>query len=252
MVKWLVLFLYLFIVLGMVNSKREATPCRAIQTTILDSVSIHFVSEKDMSDLILNKYGKILGTQISHVNSGKIEKLAKTNPFVAHAEVYKDIEGTLHLNINQRHPVARILRPHAPDAYLDRDGILLKAPEGKPVYTLIISGYTKLKSNMINQSVKKLPTGHPLSGAYRIATFIDSASFWKNQIEQLYIDHNSEFWMTPRAGAHRILLGSPDHYRWKFKKLHLLYTHGLNNLGWNQYEIINLKYSNQVVCVKRK
>jgi len=250
--KWLLLVLYLFITLGMVNAKKQTLPCRAIETQIIDSLSVHFITEKEMTDMILNRYGKILGSPISRVVSGKIEKLISQNPFVARAEVYKDIEGVLHLRILQRHPVARIIRNSKPDVYLDRDGILLKSNQGKPVYVLVVSGYTRLRNNMLNKPVTSLPGNHPLQGVYRIAAFIDSTDFWKNQIEQIYINRDGEFWLTPRAGAHRIQFGNADNYKWKFRKLYLLYTYGLNNIGWNQYETINLKYSNQVVCEKRK
>jgi cell division protein FtsQ len=251
--RWMVLALYLFIVLGMVNARKESLPCRAIETHVLDSLSVHFVTGREITDMLLTRYGKILGSPIDRVNTGKIEDLTESNPFVAHAEGYKDIDGILHLAVIQRHPVARIIRRNAPDAYLDKDGILLETTgKNKPVYTLIISGNTNLEGNMMNKSVSELPVTNPIRTLYPITLFIDSSAFWKDQIEQIYIDRHNELWMAPRVGAHRILFGDAAHFRWKFRKLFLLYTYGLNNIGWNQYEEINLKYSNQIVCVKRK
>ena len=37
----------------------------------------------------------------------------------------------------------------------------------------------------------------------------------------------------------------------RLENLRLLYDQGLSTVGWNQFEIINLKYENQVVCTKR-
>ncbi len=36
----------------------------------------------------------------------------------------------------------------------------------------------------------------------------------------------------------------------KFRKLKILYNEGLKYEGWNNYEKINLKYKNQVICTK--
>jgi cell division protein FtsQ len=37
----------------------------------------------------------------------------------------------------------------------------------------------------------------------------------------------------------------------KFQNLESLYINGLNAVGWNKYETINLKYKGQVICTKR-
>jgi len=55
----------------------------------------------------------------------------------------------------------------------------------------------------------------------------------------------------PRVGAHMIMLGSLENYRGKLHKLMVLYREGFSRVGWNQYEWINLKYKDQVICTKK-
>ena len=62
---------------------------------------------------------------------------------------------------------------------------------------------------------------------------------------------NKEIELIPRVGNHIILLGSEEEMEAKFEKLMLFYKKGVQQTGWNQYSIINLKYKNQLVCVKR-
>jgi cell division protein FtsQ len=57
--------------------------------------------------------------------------------------------------------------------------------------------------------------------------------------------------LIPRVGAHIIKFGKFDHHLIKFRKLKAFYTEGLNHIGWNDYEIINLKYANQIICKKK-
>ena len=49
----------------------------------------------------------------------------------------------------------------------------------------------------------------------------------------------------------RVAIGDGSRLRQKFFKLETLYREGFRQKGWNQYEIINLKYHNQVICTKR-
>ena len=51
--------------------------------------------------------------------------------------------------------------------------------------------------------------------------------------------------------ARAILLGSVELLEKKMEKLMLFYTKGVSQTGWNNYQLINLKYKNQIVCVKR-
>ncbi len=60
-----------------------------------------------------------------------------------------------------------------------------------------------------------------------------------------------EYELIPRVGAHQILLGSMDQWEKKLRNLELLYEQGLSKYGWNTYQTISLKYTNQVICTKR-
>jgi len=51
-------------------------------------------------------------------------------------------------------------------------------------------------------------------------------------------------------GDHVILLGSAEELGDKFSRLLAFYKFGLNKIGWNKYNFINIKYKNQVVCSK--
>jgi len=53
-------------------------------------------------------------------------------------------------------------------------------------------------------------------------------------------------------GDHIILIDNPlDNLELKLENLRLFYTEGLNNVGWDRYDIINISYDNQVVCTKK-
>ena len=89
-----------------------------------------------------------------------------------------------------------------------------------------------------------------LASLFRVAIYISNDPFFKAQIEQIYVDPDGEIELIPAVGSHVILFGRADDLDDKFSKLYAFYKYGLNKIGWNKYDIINIKYKNQVVCSK--
>ena len=89
-----------------------------------------------------------------------------------------------------------------------------------------------------------------VNNLYKLSTFITKDKFLKAQIEQIYVEPNGEFELIPRVGSHTILMGTADNLEDKFERLFVFYRIGLNKTGWSRYNIINIKFKNQVVCSK--
>ena len=65
------------------------------------------------------------------------------------------------------------------------------------------------------------------------------------------MNEDEEMELVPRVGNHTILFGDEKEMDEKFSKLFLFYKEGLSKQGWNKYNVINLKYKDQVVCTKK-
>ena len=85
---------------------------------------------------------------------------------------------------------------------------------------------------------------------YKLSTYITEDKFLKSQIEQIYVDPNGEFELIPRIGNHIILVGGAENLEDKFERLFVFYKYGLSKTGWSKYNIINIKFKNQIVCSK--
>ena len=77
------------------------------------------------------------------------------------------------------------------------------------------------------------------------ATWVDS------QDDHIYGNKKGEFEIVNRVGGQLVIIENMDNLEKKFKKLKALYTGSFNQIGWNKYSIINLKFKNQVVCTKK-
>jgi cell division protein FtsQ len=57
-----------------------------------------------------------------------------------------------------------------------------------------------------------------------------------------------ELRFVPRSGNFVVDLGEPSGYDTKLSNLYRFYNKGLDNIGWDKYRSISLRYEGQVVC----
>ena len=85
-------------------------------------------------------------------------------------------------------------------------------------------------------------------------SWLEEESFWGAEIVQIVAETTPsgalELELVPRSGKFTILFGRLESVEEKFDKLMHFYKDGLNNIGWDCYSTINVKYDGQVVCSK--
>ncbi len=246
--------MYLLLVLGFVKDAHDGVLCNGIEVVINDSLEQHFINESDIRNLIRLEFPKVAGVPLSGLDAGKMEENLSEMPVIKRAQVYKTVEGRLVIEVSQRTPVVRIEdRDHHP-YFLDREGNVIPARAGYAPHVLLVNGDIdgrfRKQQNVLNNG--ESPEGESIMNEIvALANFIAEDPFWDAQIVQVYVNRDKEFEMIPRVGAQVILFGDASRLSQKFFKLETLYREGFRQKGWNQYEIINLKYNNQVICTKK-
>ena len=86
----------------------------------------------------------------------------------------------------------------------------------------------------------------------KIADFLNASDKWSKEIQQIYINQNGQIEFVPLTGEHKIIIGEPENLAEKLSRLEIFYKQGLDKAGWNKYSNIDLSYSNQIVCIKKK
>jgi cell division protein FtsQ len=206
----------------------------------------------------LNKrFNTPISQKIKDIDTYQIEKALNEHQAVEKADVYISIDGKLIIDLTQRKAILRVFSKNK-SFYIDNKGKIMPVSEKYTAHVPVATGeinldlpsllkFTNLKGELIDSAlIPKL-----YFDLYYLSSFIDSNPFWKAQIEQVYVDKQSEFELIPRVGNHTIVLGGVYNLQQKFDKLMQFYTKGLSKTGWNEYRTINLKYKDQVVCTKR-
>jgi cell division protein FtsQ len=161
----------------------------------------------------------------------------------------------LSIKVHQRTPVVRVIAYNGAGYYMDKDGYIMPASRKFTPYLLVANGSffvgDQFKRSACLDSIADKNFYRPWFELLELAHFINASTFWSSQIVQLYLNTNQDFEIIPRVGAHQIILGRAEGYETKFSNLEILYDEGLKKEGWNNYQKIDLRFKNQVICTKR-
>lgn len=241
---WLISLSGLIVLMSFISEKTNETTCKRVKVDI--SGHQRYIERWEVNRLLTKGEGSLIGKPLNTLNIHRIENRLKSNPFIEHAKVYADIDGTIWVQIKQREPMLHLFNVFNQDFYLDRNGLKMPVSTVFTANVLAANGYImETFSNKVDTIKTQL-----VKDLFKVASFIEKDTLWSQQIEQLYINTNSDIELTPRVGNHKIILGSADSLETKLKNLLVFYKKALPKFGWNTYKTINLKYSNQIVCVK--
>ncbi len=249
----LVPVLYLAALPVFLASSSSERLCGGIEIVIKDSSYYHFVTRKQLLNIVVGSPGQILGHPVREISPAEIERKIKVLREIKDAEVYMTIDGTMHVTVDQRDPVMRVIPANGGDYFIDNEGIVIRKRNLYTPRLHIVGGNVNITSAMLagksilDTSIKNTI----LRDIYHLVEYINDDNFWSAQIDQIYVDNYNEIDLIPRAGNQVIHLGTTDNFKGKLRNLEAFYDSVLPEVGWNRYSVINLEYKDQIVCKRR-
>lgn len=255
---WLAILAYLLLVPGFMWERYREVICEEVDVRISGNPAASFVNQDEIMKIVRNGNWKLLGYPLSSINTRGIEEKVNIQPFVKNTDIFRTAGGRLVIGVEQRVPVLRIVDKNGEDYYVDSEGVILPVSSRYTSHVLVAGGniprIQEIRSafSVIGNEDGDNNGDHGImEDLFTLASFIDSDNFWRSQIVQLYVVNGNEFELIPRVGAHIIKFGDISGYELKFRKLRALYEYGMPHKGWNNYEVINIKFANQVICTRR-
>jgi len=224
---------YLFFAVYFLQGEKQNIPCTNLIIVIKDSLDRQFLSQNDIISFLKTAQLYPVGKPLNSINTYAIEQKIAANEMVSTASAYKTPSGSIKIEITQKMPVLRVFTSRE-NYYVDDMGRVMPASYQHAVYLPIASG--------------NIEKSFATTEIYKFALFLHKNEFWNNQIEQIYVHPNKEVELVPRIGNHRIILGDFEDFEEKMNNLRLFYEQAIPKMGWEKYEIINLKYKKQIVC----
>jgi len=235
----------LFFLIGFVEKKQADKIIKRVLVSIDHQHDNYFIDEKEaMLLLTLNDQKSVIGERYQDIDLKVLEGRVKAHKFVEDAQVYKDLKGNMMVDIKQRRPIARVVQPWGPHAYIGSNGDVLPVSEKFTARVVLISGdraFVRITDSAYMHSEEGI-------GLMNILTTIDTDPFWKAQIAQIDMNRNGELVLYPQVGAESLDFGKPFDVETKFKRLKVFYKKIQPAKGFNKYKLVNVKYKDQIIC----
>ena len=229
------LFVYLIIVLTFVSAKLGEVKCKGVQVVVDDTGENAFIDEDDVLQLIKRNYGELKNVNVVDIDKDSMECVLVRNSVIKSAQVYYSLDGYFHVEITQRKPVLRVMSGEG--YYVDEDGKVM--PLSRKYTSRVVVATGNISRNFA------------CNGLYPFVMGLKNDGFWDALIEQIVVANGNEVILIPKVGNFRIVVGELENVEKKMENLRLFLQEGIALKGWNVYKEINLKFENQIVCIKR-
>ncbi|KAF0238911.1 MAG: hypothetical protein FD181_634 [Prolixibacteraceae bacterium] len=239
---FLVLIIFIVGTLAFTSIESKNIICTDIQVVFNKNDVINIDKER-LVRLVKSADNKVLSKTLSEINAEIIEEEIEKLPAILKADVYKLMvnengayKGTLVVKVKHREPVLRVITSSA-SYYLDKFGMKIPASTNYATNVMVATGSVS-ETFAVEQLLPFI-------------LYVEDNDFWKAQIQQIYVDNDGDVLLSPLVGGHIIELGDITNYRWKLHIMSAFYKQVLAKNNWDKYEMVSLKYNNQVVA-KRK
>ncbi len=246
--------LALVVVVFMSLGKFHNTICHDVQIHVEDSAEVNFINANIVRDMIHKKVVGIEGYKMDSINTYVLDSTLRRCAYIRKASIYKSISGVLHIDIQQRKPMLMVLGDKQ-NFYIDNDAVVFPVGKDDACKCIVVNGYVKDKYDFSDGNVYSVNAhgdDSQTSDLFKLARLIMEDDFWRDQVEQIYINQLGEYELVPMVGSHLLAIGTIDNYDKKMYTLKQFYLKAMPKLGWNTYERISAKYNGQLVCTRRK
>ena len=219
--------------------------CNKIAVHICNSHPQNFISEGEVADMVRRD---VIGTKLGDINTFELENKLCSSSAICKAEAYMQGPATLVIEVTQRNPVARFQTSEG-GFYCDSSGYILPLL-GKVILDLpVVSGNLPIK-------VSSRSGGYPEQGRdwlrqmLTLTETIRKNSYWSREIEQIWVESNSDVLLYTGSGNEKYILGSLDDIDGKLSKM-AGYQRTIRPMADKEnkhYKTVNLKYKDQIIC----
>lgn len=216
---------------------------------VLKSVAIHYnnckkyhsVEEREILDLaITNRNIDIQHTPASRLDIHAMEKTIMANPWIANAQVFIDNERILHMYVTQRIPVVRVFQQNGSSYYMDTTMSIIPLSSNYIYYSTVVANVPPVTTDSVSWALRR--------DIISLVRTIQADSFWSAQISHVIVDSPGMYELVPVLGDHKILFGDAMNAREKFNNLFAFYKNVLNRIGWDKYQVLDVRFDGQVIA----
>lgn len=224
----LVLFLYSF-----TSKRNDARKTQKVEIEFVNNSSL-YVSYEAVNKLLIENGAQLKTIGKDKVVLNKLEKILNEHDMIQKSEVFVSIEGVLKAVVTQRTPIARVFNEYG-SFYIDSKGNRM------PLSPIQTARLPLVFGEIDNKNEKEM---------YDLLWFIYNDDFLKKNITGIEILPSGSLRMTNRNYNYEIEFGKTVEIARKFDNYKAFFQKAVHDTLIDQYKVINLKFTQQVVCTK--
>lgn len=231
---WIIGLGVLLTMLAFSSNIRDEVRISGLEVQVDNSHQQYFITKEDVENIIRDKHPFIDSLLYREININVLEERLDNHPSIRKAEVYSALDGTLRIDVSQKKPVFRVHHSHG-DYYIAEKGD-----------SMALSPNFSAKVPLVTGSVSA-------ETAQQVFDFFDhfqEDEFFKNFFSGIHVNENNEWVLYPKPGRHHVMLGTPENWESKLRKLQAYYENLVDQKNIDSIKTLNLTYDGQVVCTK--
>jgi cell division protein FtsQ len=224
----LVIFLYSF------TSKRNAQRKLIKSEVVFVGNSNLFVKNEMVNKLLIENNESVQSITKDKLDLNKLEKSINKHAMIQTAEVFVSVDGVLKAVVKQKTPIGRVFDVSG-SYYIDSEGEKMPLSDNYTERVPLISGdLNAVKSEKLTS----------------VLMAINENDFLKKNIIGINISSKGSLNMQNRNCDFEIDFGRTINIERKFKNYMAFFQKAVEDNMLDNYRIINLKFTKQVVCIK--
>ncbi len=241
---WSVMGLCCAVLLVAAMKTKSSKACAIIDVKITGATQNIFIKKADVLD-VLNQNNIHTGQILNGIDLRKTEEQLEQNAWIKDAQLFFDNHQTLHVNISEREPIARVFTTSGKSFYIDSTALRLPVNENATARVIVFTSFPS------DKKILSKPDSLVLNDIKLLAQYINTDSFLNKQTAQVNITQQGTYEITPVVGNQVIRIGNADSLNEKFTRLLAFYKQVWSKVGFEKYSVIDVQYYAQVVAVRR-
>lgn len=213
-----------------------------------------FLQKEKVMAVVMRVSDSAVGKSIGALRVTKLQSALVSNPWVDHSDVSTSINGVVNIRLREREAILRVFNRTNQSVYVDHHGILFPVNTDYSARVLVANGYINFPALSAVTTANIYDSAYRntlLPQLYQLSLVIENDPFLEVLIDQVYINSLGEIELSPKIGSATIVLGDLNQIDHKMTKLKTFYKTKAGSKELYDYQSVNLKYMNQIVCTKR-
>lgn len=242
---WLLVLGGMATLLVAANRPQAAPRCSGVKVHVEGSEGSVFVEERAVLRRLNEAIaGTMKGRPLPDFPLARLEGALEENPWIAEANLYFDSRNTLHVQVQEREPIARVFTLAGSSFYLDSGGTRMPLLDGVSARLPVVTGFTAARRLDRRDSTQ-------LRAVTRLAAHIHRHPRWNGLIGSIDLTPGGAFELVPVVGQHVVRIGGAEQIEEKLARLDLFYRQVMSRVPADRYKAVDVQFEGQVVAQLR-